>query len=230
MKGNTSNNFALISQKTILTPRNETNYPGLEIYGTDSNNILSRQGAIRINMQSGKLEQVNKENTTAYSIYTTNNPPSANDVKAYAINNTEFQLYHYTGILLNGNNTGLAGYGSASIIFYPNNLAKIDFSIQITGTSSGETNIFTWGINRDFLTTTVNNKLIIPITGGSCAYYNSSGALITGLQGYGGTLQKYNQFWQLGRVYTTDGNIGSWPSSEFTANMYIVGTCYGTIN
>lgn len=140
-------------------------------------------------------------------------------------------VYVAKGLILNSANTALAGTGIALVKLYQNGQAFIDFYLRITNNSGSNTD-FSWGINRDLLINANSNIPQITPTGGICTYeYGTSwGVTYYSLTEYGGTLSANSQFWLPGRVYTTSGSTGAWPSSQMSSevNIAIRGTGYGT--
>lgn len=140
-------------------------------------------------------------------------------------------VYVAKGLILNSANTALAGTGIALVKLYQNGQAFIDFYLRITNNSGSNTD-FNWGINRDLLINANSNIPQITPTGGMCTYeFGASwGVTYYSLTEYGGTLSASGQFWLPGRVYTTSGSTGAWPSSQMSSevNIAIRGTCYGT--
>lgn len=135
------------------------------------------------------------------------------------------RYYRYAGWILNSANSGLSGHGIANIVIF-RKLAKIDFIIQITTSSTSST--FQYGINRDILQLSAGVPIITPVNSGTLQYFRN-GSLVTSLMGYGGTLEARSQFWTPARIYTTDGKIGSWPETQFQVGDILSGACYGTV-
>lgn len=134
--------------------------------------------------------------------------------------------YVYKGALLHGGTSAIFGYGVADVIMF-NGLATINFELQVTANDAQST--FDFGIDRDYLTSTVG-KTITPVSGGIIHFFNN-GALDTALEGFAGTTAINNQtpkYWLVARMYTQAGGVGPWASNVFTTNTRITGTIYGT--
>lgn len=136
------------------------------------------------------------------------------------------RIYHYYGLLYNcDGDSSSCGYGTVSVILFANGIAQIDYSYKIT--NNGSVSTFLCGLNRDFLTSTCG-VTITPISGGVVSYYTSDGVIAADLQGYAGTHQAKNQFWDPARIYSLPGTVGGWNVTDLRVNIVLIGTCYGT--
>lgn len=136
-----------------------------------------------------------------------------------------------------GGGGSVVGNGVATISISPNGTARIDYSLKITKDGTLSNNLY-YGINRDLLKI-LNSDIptITPISGGKAIVYNSDGTLNTNLNGMGMMHNARTQFWNLCRLYTvstddnniTTGTTGEWFETELKKDMYIIGTCYGTV-
>lgn len=134
--------------------------------------------------------------------------------------------YVVSGAILNAAEDPVVGYGTAVVLLRADGLAEIHYQVQIAvaGTSTSD---FLYGLNRD-LVRKADMPVINPTVGGMLLYYTSDGTLDTGVMEYAGTHTAKSQFWTPARVYTTDGDIGSWPTSKMSLGMHLDGVCYGT--
>jgi hypothetical protein len=148
-----------------------------------------------------------------------------NDFKSYPI------IIPYYGQLINSSLSSFRGHGTAEINVHANNKVEVHYVVKISNASDYYN--FDYGINRDFLTSTVQSilpgKVIVPVFGGVCTFYDySSGAISQGLTGFGGIHEVYGQFWRFGRNY--DGaNYGAWPEDSLAEGTIIQGVCYGEL-
>lgn len=137
-------------------------------------------------------------------------------------------IVQYNGTIINGaSGSAIQGVGSATITL-DNGNARIDFNCDIVTADTTDTAYY--GINRD-LFETITGKTITPVFKGNMVYYNTSGAIDTNINGYGGTCEivdNMGKFWRPARVYDTSGNVGGWGSLTFAQGMRIVGTVFGT--
>ena len=141
------------------------------------------------------------------------------------------KLERVSGILFNsdGSTVGvsdpLSGHGVA-IVHCKNHLATIFYNITITTASNLSVDCFANGFNRDFLYELNSNiPKIIPSIG-TCIVFRNNVREGT-LNGYGGNLNGYNQFWQVGRNYD-ETNLGGWSSRQFAVGDNILAVAYGS--
>lgn len=135
--------------------------------------------------------------------------------------------YTVTGFLFNSPNDSIKGYGVADVTLEASGLVRVDYTIKIDEPYTNG-NEFTIGLNRDLIRN-LNSEIpmFTPIVGGCVNYYNSNGALSDDETGFGGFNLVDGQFWKPSRVYTTNGDVGSWSAKHFPVGTRLVGTCYG---
>lgn len=141
------------------------------------------------------------------------------------------KMLYAIGRIINGASDVIEGHGNATVILYPNGLAEIHYSAQITKDGTATSSVFDWGINRDLLQN-CNSEIpqITPMRGGYAIYHsNSDGtALNSSANGMAGVHAPVGQFWQFGRLYETPTSVGGWPTTMFKTGARIHGVCYGT--
>lgn len=132
-----------------------------------------------------------------------------------------------SGFLINSLSDEITGFGRA-IISLKNGIAKINFSARIQ--RNDMTDGFNWGLNKDLLRNLIPDLPdITPIsTNSQLQYFAANGTALIDLMGYSALAIPTGQFWTPARMYERGGSIGSWGSSQFSINSYIMGTVYGT--
>lgn len=136
-----------------------------------------------------------------------------------------------SGVLFNsdgstvGASDALAGHGVA-IVRCKEHVATIFYNITISKASNLSVNCFTCGFNRDYLYQLNPNIPIITPSIGTCIVFRNNVREGT-LNGYGGYLERINQFWGVGRNYDQT-NLGTWPSNQFAVGDNILAVAYGT--
>lgn len=138
--------------------------------------------------------------------------------------------YRTSGLIINGIDDTVAGYGNANILIYDNDMAEINFTATIDKVGNQDVANFRWGLNPELICSTSGASKITPITGGSLICFDSEGKIRPELFGYGGSAEAGYGFWRPARVYTETGAIGAWASRMLPKGNMIIGTVYGTIN
>lgn len=135
--------------------------------------------------------------------------------------------YECSGFLINSYSDKITGFGRATVTLR-DGIAKINFSARIQ--RSDTTDDFTWGLNSDLLHHLIPElPEITPISNNSqLQYFAATGSVLIDLMGYSALAIPTGQFWTPSRMYLPEGSVGSWGSSNFSANSYITGTVYGT--
>lgn len=139
-------------------------------------------------------------------------------------------IYKVTGLLCTAKDDSIHGYGSALVTLYKNGLARIDIQFTVNdNTSTSAENYFNYGIfSTAFNSINSNVPSITPLTGGQIIFYNEDGSINYELTSYSGIAQAMTDHWCFGRVYKTDGSVGSWQIQKMTVKTRIAGTIYGT--
>lgn len=144
------------------------------------------------------------------------------------LNSNIIKTEYYTGQLINSGVSQISGTGSAQINIYANGIAEIHFTCAILQEDKSATDIWDWGINRDFL---LKTGKITPMIGGTFVVFNAGGVIHAGSTCYGGIMYiRGNNFWQPARVYKASGEYGSFPVSQFSKDDILHGVCYGIVN
>ena len=136
-----------------------------------------------------------------------------------------------SGILFNsdastiGDSDSLAGHGVA-IVHCKNHLATIFYNITITTASNLSVDCYANGFNRDYLYQLNPNIPKITPSIGTCIVFRNN-VREGSLNGYGGNLNRCNQFWQVGRNYDQT-SLGGWPSRQFAVGDNILAVAYGS--
>lgn len=140
------------------------------------------------------------------------------------------RMYVVKGTILTSDGTA-RGSGTATVHITPDGIARIDYAVAITESGTVE-NSYSVGLDIALLRAANQNiPAITPINGGICVYYKADGILNVEKTQYGGFHASWinNGRWSLGRVYSADGQDGSWPDTGFVVGQTIVGTCYGQV-
>ena len=153
------------------------------------------------------------------------NPVTSNAVYD-ALKKVQPQTYECSGFLVNSLAGEITGYGRATVTLR-DGIAEIKFSVRIQTNDGPST--FNWGLNRDLLHTLLPNLPVITPIGNnsSLQYFAGTGDVLVDLMGYGAMASVTNQFWTPARMYQIDGSTGTWGTSQFPINSYIIGTVYG---
>lgn len=164
--------------------------------------------------------------------------PSAKDVGA--VSTADFSAFKssmmaqnikvVSGKILDASGDTTEGVGIATLLFHPNGVVEIDFSVKITvAGSASASNVFSWGINRNLISP---ERTVIPKSGGVMTLYRE-GAIELTRNFYGGTADcggsSGADYWTFARVYLDAGTVGKWSTTAVKADDIIIGTCYGIV-
>ena len=164
--------------------------------------------------------------------------PSAKDVGA--VSTADFSAFKssmmaqnikvVSGKILDASGDTIEGVGTATLLFHPNGVVEIDFSVKITvAGSASASNVFSWGINRNLISP---ERTVIPKSGGVMTLYRE-GAIELTRNGYAGTADcggsSGADYWTFARVYLDAGTVGKWSTTAVKADDIIIGTCYGIV-
>lgn len=118
--------------------------------------------------------------------------------------------------------TAVACNGTVSCTYQMNDIMRLDFNIKITTAGSGSS---AYGISRNLIRQlNAEIPVITPISGGQLQIFSSAGALSTSY--IGASLVANGDVWTPAMV--SNGALAAIAESSMTANITLVGTCYGT--
>lgn len=148
------------------------------------------------------------------------------DVFDYLVNRNT-GIYVVRGDIVTSN-SDLTGTGSVTLLEISKNLYKLDFSYRIRANKKPSSDNFQYGLDRDVIGRNTGIYLT-PTTGG---YWDKAGDIAWDTVGYGTLMTANYKYWTPGRIYTTSGSNGIWPTaaSVNNENSCIRGTCYGIIS
>ena len=118
--------------------------------------------------------------------------------------------------------TAIVVDGIVTVTYQLNEIARLDFQLQVTTSGSGSGD---YGISRALLRTlNPDIPLITPVDGGAIQIYSALGAIAT--TSIGTTMKANGNLWTPAKI--SSGAITALSESTFTTGRIITGTCYGT--
>lgn len=118
--------------------------------------------------------------------------------------------------------TSIVVDGIVTVTYQLNDIARLDFQLQVTTAGSGSAD---FGISRALLRTlNPDIPLITPVDGGAIQIYTALGAIAT--TSIGTTMKANGNLWTPAKI--SSGAITALNESAFSSGRIITGTCYGT--